>query len=713
MAGNRFINPIQAPQYVNKVSPIPFDQLMQFGEKRKVEQEQGLSGLSKVIDNVAGMNYAAGTTDEQVVKNNIMPAVQQVADKYKNANWSDPLTKFKMSQDLRNAAPPETIKRIQENAANLNEAHKQFQALASKGEADPNDWPLVLQEYNKANPNGGGVLDPTIYANIDHTDKLYNKYYSSIKPSLVTDPKNPNRVLTDNTGHSIMQVDDKTLQSTAMNAVNNERGSVSYNDIVKKARRDDPSTKDLSNDQIVYNQLYNISKQKLQKGQGDLNAVMMEQMRENADLEKEKAKQTSIYMPQPMEGFQPGPSIDEGTKNMSEGLLKQRETLSAQLGNFKPGTPEYNGVKSQLDFINSKFDDASKRASTQFTPDVDAADNELTDRLKKAGFTKKDVINRLNEYKNPSNLEKMIPVLSGPMKGWGENVGANILSNLSNIGKQLGRLIITPPGMPPIGLVNLKDTNIKPNDLDAILMDYAGKIKDVSDKRWNKTKELIDGGASKSTAINTMYAPSFDVKDEFGGQAETTRPDGSKVVSNTYKILKQIQGNPTGFAISNLTDPTMKQDKQEEFFKNAKINWQSTPEKTDENGPYIVVSANNKDKKGNNTTNSYKVYLRTPSEVQGVAEDYANTGDMRTAARVADMNRGKESIGSQIDSQSNSSTPTYKLNIRGKSLELNGKRTPDGKVTLDVNGQPVTFNDDIQLSNWLHNLQFNKTYSQE
>lgn len=267
------INSFFKPMVAAPLEPANWDMLSKVATERTNAQKEGLQALSGSVTGIAGVKTVGKDTDK--LNNQILPAVQEVAKKYLNADWNNPVTRYNAQQDLEKAAPSKVLAQFKQNSEKWDNYTKNRDELAAKGQWDRRNNTRPLDVWNKSQDD---TFDPVAMMNVDHTDKLFTKYYSKLEPTQVKDADN--NPITDRSGYNQVAIDDKTLRGIAEASLQNEKGSTSYNDIVSKVREDNPGLKDMTDDQIYVNQLYNVSKQKLVQREDKINAVQAEQRRE-------------------------------------------------------------------------------------------------------------------------------------------------------------------------------------------------------------------------------------------------------------------------------------------------------------------------------------------------------------------------------------------------------------------------------------------------
>jgi len=173
---NRYDSPAES-NYFNTFVPLPLDQITALGMKRQEDLEHKQDTASKFIDQASLVDYIANSKDEEWVKNEYLPKLQNYAEEAMSVDLSNPVEWAKYSTKLRTHGTSDRIRRIEESKSRWNQAQEMKQKLTATGK-----YNQMLDE----DPAVGWDSTTGIYNYMPeaYTDKseLFEQYYKHLKP---------------------------------------------------------------------------------------------------------------------------------------------------------------------------------------------------------------------------------------------------------------------------------------------------------------------------------------------------------------------------------------------------------------------------------------------------------------------------------------------------------------------------------------------------
>lgn len=121
---------------IDTVTPIPFNELMQAGQLKQKDYEQGQQALGQAEDAYSNIHYIPNSVDEKYVKQFVIPRVQEIGQKYGNMDLSDPVIRRQMMSEF-NTIDKGRLRGIQDSYTGWQQYNSGKQQLQLHNQLDP------------------------------------------------------------------------------------------------------------------------------------------------------------------------------------------------------------------------------------------------------------------------------------------------------------------------------------------------------------------------------------------------------------------------------------------------------------------------------------------------------------------------------------------------------------------------------------------------
>lgn len=120
-------------QFIDTYVPIPFEQIAQAGARRQERYDVAERGIESVYDAAQALRYIAGSEDERLIKENVIPRIKEIRDKYAKQDLSNPLVQRQMRKELETKVDKQLVGKVQESHAQWVEDEKLVRQYKAKG----------------------------------------------------------------------------------------------------------------------------------------------------------------------------------------------------------------------------------------------------------------------------------------------------------------------------------------------------------------------------------------------------------------------------------------------------------------------------------------------------------------------------------------------------------------------------------------------------
>lgn len=702
MPTTRFDSPAQYNAMNTFVAnPIPFQELMQAGDIRAKEHEQGLARLNQGYETVYNTKYNPDTKDAATVKGEIDKA-GQIVDQYTKSgqDLGDPVARQQLIRDFNTKVDNSLLKNIEATAHNIEEYNKEYQSLLKDEKIaswEENKFPWknwdsrsgvfnkMPQEFNK---NYDKDLKEQVFDKIHPTE--IGSYFAKDADGNVTNTRVSQYGITKDKIDKYLMPDGKNIDPS----IRNLQAVQTMLQVERHIHGLDPYKESKYDDQLIQMGLHN---------RGDYMIGYKETAHNLAEPKEGKDKNLnggnlSALLPERTSHATPIP----GSDNFYDNHKKVIDEVN-KLGK--------NAPKDKVEEANTykrKLDETNKLVLNNYKDEIVQVNDNFKNELKKQGFT-------------PEQAEDMFKKMTQSFNGdsrdirhynyTGKALGQNISNFLIGTAESIVNLPITAveglsnPVFSPF-LESLKDKYPKIKGLESIVYNHINKIHDIFSRVNEETQKTYNDNEKKSESINNLAMIPWNDRDKTTGEAYITNNKGEKVVqSSTASQMNKYNMTPDSYNI--VADDGSKKGKDlNDFIKNSHLEFRDISEVNDSEGnPIINMQAVPKGDSKKDPINVHQTMSKR--DVIGTANDHYNKwaistsknnpdGDkqhLEAACRIADNSRGKESLGNQVYYSPNNDNKEYKLYGGEKATKTLGN---NGNAILTFSGDP---NHPIEVEN--------------
>jgi len=581
---------------INTYVPIPFQEIVQAGTARQQRYEQGLAGLEQVQTESQLLRGIPGQ-DERYIKEQVIPTINEIAEKYINKDLSDPAVTRQISRDLRTNINRGAVNKIQESYKNY---QKYLDTLSSMGAAGRTPVPELLTDPSKHSTLRSGVFSAIPEAALD-IELQATEYFKNLGPQFLgaieVDPVTGTRGLKQGV---VVPMVSKRAEESVDNFLKTPEGSQLIR--IQKARGDERSA-----EEIAYDELY-------KAGLGFVGSRVTGLI---PGYGTQYEKQRQVYPSTEIEVNLPAQEISKERskpKKFIKNIENQQEQLDKIQYEINTATnpavkadkkQEYNKLQSKLNKDAAVLDQATMVADKEIEESKENILNELENTLLNKGISSDVVKNVIN---NPEAFETR-EVLGLIQDKFATNIYEDIY------------------GVKPHTSYSEK---LKFNDA---IVNYNKKLRKLDKTKESRIKDILEVNLPKSLQESVIDIPPI----------VTTRGEGFVIDPRSGKEypsdLSRIFENVTTLVNDQMVEWVGGEDdkKLKKFQEADKYHVIGISKPSDKLGPYIAVEALNKSKKDDskfNPTGTYKVYLTTQSQIQAAVRDLYISGQIETARRL-------------------------------------------------------------------------------
>jgi hypothetical protein len=146
-------------QFIDTYVPIPFEQIAQAGARRQERYDVAKQGMEQVYDAAQALRYIPGSEDERLIKENVIPRIEEIRDKYAKQDLSNPLVQRQMRKELETKVSKNLVGETQQSYAQWLEDEKLVRQYKAKGL-----WHPALDAQRRG--QGYSTQDEGVYSRI-------------------------------------------------------------------------------------------------------------------------------------------------------------------------------------------------------------------------------------------------------------------------------------------------------------------------------------------------------------------------------------------------------------------------------------------------------------------------------------------------------------------------------------------------------------------